>query len=351
MSDGRILSGQQFDPRGDTTVLTYTEQVQDYDKNVSPQVVGVEGVDGVEITPMDAAAAKVRTWDLAAIQAQLATSVIKVAGKTTVDLPDVLTAIAATYNKDFGTGVGSHPTSKQGLEVVGAGSGSLHPTASAQASASIVVDISPSITTYRNLKVPCTHAFFYMALPVTTAQILTRLATAALFGAPVTDLPVFRPKIHSFVLKGGQLALRQSADTEISCSESSDVTSHTKAYQSGDEYSKEVGVSSKTVTIGPVINGTINISGGTSDTTGIVTISVDASCVGISGSINLSPITNTPAALSGTVSASVTPTSASATSPTGIPTTGLYLVDLTPDIGEYGYAFIHAEVVDFSVYA
>lgn len=351
MSDGNILSGQQFDPRGDTTVRRFTEQVMDYDKSAAPRTVGVEGNDGVEITPMDAAAAKVRTWDLAAIRAELAASVIKVPGKTTVDLPDVLTAIAATYNKDHGTGAESHPTTQQGLEVHGGGSGSLRTSATAQASASIVVDITPSITTYRNIKVPCVHAFFYMEMPVTNAQVLTRLASAALFNATVLDLPIFRPKIHSFVLKGGQIALRQSADSEVAGSVNAAETVWSKSFQYGDGYSKEVGVSIRTKEIGPVINGTVNISGGTSDTTGTVSISVDASCLGLTGAIDIATIDNTPAAVTGSASASVTPTSASATSPTAIPTSGLYLVDLNPDIGEYGYAFIHAVVVDFSVYA
>jgi len=350
MADGEILSGQDYQPQGSGITRRFTEQVKDYDKATatSAMLTGSEGTAGVEITPMDRAAAKVRTWDLTGIAAELAASVIKVAGKTRVDLPDVLTGLTSTYNQPLGVGAGSHPSSQQGFVATGtSGSGSLNPRATAQASAAILPDLQPAITTYRNLLVPCTHVFFYSPIPVTIATVLSRLTT--IMSATVTDLPVFKEKIYTFTLKGMQVSIRQSAETRVSAAYSDSGGNISKSYDYGDDKAGEVGVSVKTITLPPVINGSITISSATDSQA--VSISVDASSMAITGDVTVSAITNTPTSLSATASAAITPSSISATSPASVPTTGLYLVDLQPSIGEFGHAFIHAVVVDFSVYA
>lgn len=349
MSDGAILSGQQYDKRNNI-VEPFTEQVKDYTKPLSgPQLTGSESVAATEITPMDAGAAKVRTWDAAAIATELAALVIKVVGKTTVNLPSVLTSLTMTYNKNVGVGEGSHPTANQAFIVTGAGSATTHIQSQAQASASIIPDIIPAITQYSGVLVPCTHVFMYMATPVTMVALLAKLSSAAVMNATVLDLPVFKSKIHTFILKGMQFSLHQSADTDVSFSFNDDVSHWSKSVQWGSDKSTDAGLSNKVVSVGPVLNAAITI--GSSSDTITATVTVDANSAAVTGSVPISAITNEPTPHSATATGSVSPTSISATSPTAVPVTGLYLVELNPDIGEYGLAYIHAVIVDFTNYA
>lgn len=347
MSDGNKLHGQQFDPRGPGLVLPFTEQVKDYGGAVDARVTGDEGDEFTEIHPIDKGAAKVVEWDSAAIADEMENFVIKVAGKTIVDLPDVLTGLSVTYNSSSGNGLGSHPKENQALVVTGAGAASARIVSSAQASAAMSVELIPTITRYGGKKVPCTHCFFYSPLPVTLATILSRLTT--IMGETVTDLPVFKEKIYTFVLKGGQVSLKQSADSDIGFSFNTDVSHWSKSVQWGSDKSVEVGITSRPMIIGPVINDSLSISNSSDNLSASTTVSANTNAV--TGSLSIDAITNEPSDLQGSAEASVEPSSISATTPAAVPTSGLHLVDLDPSIGEYGHALIHAIVVDFVNYA
>ena len=353
MSDGKILSGQQFDPRGTMLVRRFTEQVQDYAKGVSPQTTGLEGTDGVEISPTDGAAAKIRTWNLAAIAAEYEASVVEFPGKVTVDLPDVLTSITATYNKSSGSGASNHPVSQQFFYILNGGSGNLSPKATAQASAAIIADVTVNITNFRGIQVNCQHYYFYLTSTATLAQIIDKLAIIPSCGI-VKDLPIFKPETKQIKVYGGQVSLQQSANTTVSSGFTEDknnvVKTTSQAFEFGDGYSKEVGVSTKVITIPPTIHAALSVDGLTTDTE-TVTVTVVANSCPIFGPAPLNTIINEPTPIQATVNAGVTPASLSATSPSTIPTSGKYLVAHTGDIAEYGFTLIHAVVVDFGQYA
>jgi len=355
MSDGIIAHGQQFNPRGTGLKLRFTEQVQDYTGTDAARVTGAEGNALTEIAPIDRAAAKVRVWNLAAIAAEYEASVIEFPGKVTVDLPDVLTSITATYNKSSGSGASNHPVSKQSFLVLNSGSGSLSPKATAQGSAAIIADVTVNITNFRGIQVNCQHYYFYLTSTATLAQIIAKLGTIASCGT-VKDLPIFKPETKQIKVYGGQVSIQQSANTNAGLSFNSNkdnvLTSSVSSFEYGDGNSKEIGVSTKVITIPPTIHAALSVGGLTTDTeTVTVTVVANSLPLYIGANMVVPTIINEPTPLQATVKAGVTPESLSATVPSAIPTSGKYLVAHTGDIAEYGFTLIHAVVVDFAQYA
>ena len=353
MSDGIIAHGQQFNPRGTGLKLRFTEQMQDYTGTDAARVTGAEGNAVTEISPIDRAAAKVRVWNIAAITAEYEASVVEFPGKVTVDLPDVLTSITATYNKSAGSGASNHPVSQQFFYVLGSGSGGVSPKATAQASAAIIADVTVNITNFRGIQVNCQHYYFYLTSTATLAQIIAKLATIPSCG-PVKDLPIFKPETKQIKVYGGQVSVQKSANTTVNTGFGVDknkkVTSSVRSLEYGDGYSKEVGVSTKVITIPPTIHAALSVDGLTTDTE-TVTVTVVANSCPIGPTVVVNTIINEPTPIQATVNAGVTPASLSATSPSTIPTSGKYLVAHTGDIAEYGFTLIHAVVVDFGQYA
>jgi hypothetical protein len=349
MSDGKKLAGQQFNPRGAGVVIPYIEQMVDYDKtnDGSVQLTGSENVVATEITPVDAASAKVRTYDLAAIAAIYEAVVFSVPGKTTVPLPNVLTSVTATFNKTHGDGQSLFPVTQQGAASAGSGSSSVSPHATAQSSAAIIADVEYEITNYRDILVDCQHYYFYLTGVSTMAAALTKVA--ALAGATVTSLPIFKTRTHQITAKGMQVSLQANASTSATVSASEAASSW--SYEWGNGYSKEVGVSTKVVTIPETIHGTITIASPTDSDTATVTVKADSLALYINATPIVPAITNSPAAITMTANGSVSPASLSATSPASIPTSGLYLADVNGSIDDYGFVLIHATVVDFAQYA
>lgn len=354
MSDGAILHGQQFDPRGVGIKRRFVEQVLDYDGPDAARVSGAEGNAATELDPIDRAAVRQRVWDVAAITAEYLAANLSFPGKTVVSsLPNVLQSYTVTYNKSSGAGADNHPISQQGHVITGGGSGSLSPRSRAQGSAAIIADVTWNIKTLQGVQVDCTHYYFYLASPITLAQVLTKLAVLA--GVAVTNLPVFKPQTHQVKVYGGQVSLQASADTTVglgwSENSSGTVTSTSKRFEYGDGYSQEVGLTTRILTIPPTIHGTLTVTGATTDTE-TVTATVVADTMAVSGpTVSIPAILNSPTPITATVTAGVTPTSLSATSPAAVPTSGLYLVDHDATPAEFGLLLVHAVVVDFAQYA
>lgn len=347
MSEGAILAGQQYEPGKDRT-FRFTEQAKDYTGANDARVTGSEGAAATDITPLDRAAAKVRTYNLAAIVALLEAEAFVTPIKLVLsDLPDVLTAVTVTHNNQKGNGAANYPVSQQDFLITGSGSGSLSPRASAQASVAILPSIVPTINdSYRRRKVNGRVVVFNVAADVVTiATILTRLGT--ILSVSVTDLPVFKPVQVALAAMGQQFSVQQKASSTASASVSG--TSNTVAYEYGDEYSKEVGLSEKVEIIPPTIHGSITIS----DPTGSqqATVTVAANTKAISGAAAIGAITNEPTPITVTAESTVAPASISATSPASIPSTGTYLVDVAGQQDDFGVTQIRAIVVDFTQYA
>lgn len=310
------------------------------------------GTARTEIRPVDYARQRNRTYDYTALEAAYAASVVQFPGKTVVDLPDVLESITVTYNKSTGSGASNHPVTQQWFQIVNGGSAGLSPKAQAQGSAAILADVTWEIARYGGISVDCQHYYFYLTSAATLAAVLAKLAT--LGAGAVQSLPVFRPRSHQIKVYGGQISVQATADTQASAGWSQNnagvITSYARQWEYGDGYSKEVGVSTRVLTIPPTIHGAISVSGLLTDTE-MVTVTVKANTVSQGPIVSVPAITNEPTPVTATVTAGVTPTSFPATSPGVIPTSGKYLVAATGDPVDFGYTLIHAVVVDFAQYA
>lgn len=332
--------GQDYNARFNV-VIPWTETT------IAP---AASGTASTEIRPVDFARQRNRTYNFANITAAYAASNITFPGKFTVDLPNVLKSVSVTYNKSEGSGASNHPTSQQYVSFTAKGSGSIAPTSTAQASASIIADVTYEIEYYQGISVDCTHYYFYLTSTATLAEILTKTGA--------TSLPKFRPRSVQIVAFGGQVSLQQSADSRISAS------SESYSQISGDGYSTEVGVSSKVITIPPTIHNSITVQGQTTQTaTASVSASADITQLvyhkkkgSTDGTVDFTiPPTkvglfNSPTPRYAEVKAGVEPTSFSATSPASIPASGKYLVACSGDPVDYGFTLIHAVVVDFAQY-
>ncbi|CAB4146302.1 hypothetical protein UFOVP1319_13 [uncultured Caudovirales phage] len=328
--------GQNYNPKLNL-VVPWTETT------IAP---GASGTAKTDINPVDYAKQRNRTYGsvTTAYDAVFFSGV----GNTVVDLPNVLTSLSAVYNKANGAGVASYPSGQQGGLVVGGGSLTTNPSNTVKASASIQPDLIFAITKYGGIKVPCVHYYFYLTGSVDINAVIAKLATQSI---TALQLPVFRTQSYTFTLQGSQAEVQVTAKTAVTTSfdtnSASAVTRSAYAYEWGSDYSENVSTSIKSVTIPDVIHSGFSITASDSET---LSVSADGSTMAHGTVVNVAAITNT-ISRSKTANASVSPSSISATNPTTIPTSGKYIVDVSSEIGEYGYMLVHAVVVDFSVYA
>jgi len=356
MSDGngKILSGQQYDPSLGI-VKRFTQQMLRLNENglAAAKTSGAEGDAATELIPVDEAAQRATVFDVSQIQTDMAAIYTK--GETTVNLtaklPSVLTGLSVVFTKDSGAGASNHPATQQYFLFLGSsGSGGVQPTASAEGSAAIVGDLIPVIVDPFAPTVPATVYTFYMAENSTRAQVLARLT--ALAGATVNDWPKFKPVALNFIVKGGQVALRQSADSTAHIAVGPNGGSANKTF--GDSYSRSVGVTSRSIEIRPTIHAAITIASATDSATATVDVDADTILVsGTSGSYTaaVAAYANNPAQLSDTANGSVTPDTVAATTIASIPTTGLYVAEIDYGEGDYDMVKYRVAVVDFSWFA
>jgi hypothetical protein len=340
-SSGDLRQGQNYSPRSNRSVR-FTEQTMD--------IASANLLLGnllTEIIPIDKQSAKVRVYAPTAADYDNYSEVLS--GTTNLQLPDVLTGITVTFNKNELNGAQAH--SAGNLDSRGPGSFTFAPRATAQGSASIMPDAQIDIQQTWAQNVPIKHYGFYMPVNSSDAAILTKLTTLA--GATVSAWPTFRPVAHTLTLKGQQISLSQSVEANETISASAeDVWSW--QYADGNGYSKEGGVTVRSIRIPPTIHGVITPSGpdGTSSSAAVTTtISVSIATVATtvpSPPITLTGSTYAPAPLTETALASVTPITFAATTPSAIPTSGLYLLELNPGEQEYGYQFLVATVFNFA---
>lgn len=354
MSDSTTRSGVQLDLQRGPLSIPFTEREYDYtnpNSDATARVTGQEAVSGVDQTPLDRDAAKVRTYDIAAIQAAaLAQDPTVTLGKVRVPLPDVLTSIAVTYTKSSGAGTSSHPAANQQGVISGAGGVSLDPRASSQGSATI----SPTITWRKkspsSVLVNCENYFFFAASPMTMATALTKINTVA--PSAVLDLPLLYPEEVMFLTKGGQVSVRAGADTSIHIAKSDAASTSSGDVEYGTDSSLEVGQQTQRDVIPESLHNTFTLTASDSQT---VTVTGDSSTIALAaGAITISAITNT-ISVTGTAAASIVipylgTAVIPATTPVDIPHTGRYLVAIEGSEDIAGLVLVHATVVNFVQY-
>lgn len=342
-ANGVALPGQQFNPNS-VIVIPFTEQVVNGRDNLAIFL----DAPNTEIVPIDENAWKVTVFDLTEIDAAFDAQVYSFPfyiNLSALDLPNELVSLAVDVNFANGVGANSHPETQQGFYFFGSGSGSVSPRSSSQGSASILLDVQPVIKYHNQGKVLATRWTFYMAENFTTAQLLTRLGV--LTGATVLTLPVFHPVSATLTLKGVRGSVAAEASSQVSVSDSPN--NYSGAYEFGGGTSEDLDVSSKTVVLPPTIHPLITLA--TTSHGEIIVAAANANTLEvITTNIDVLPITNVKiTALH--LTASITPTTVAATVPTAIPTTGLYVVDLTTRPFEFNRVEVIADVVDFALLA
>lgn len=344
--DGRIKHGARYDEQRDA-VLTYTEQVQDY-----RQADALVGTAKTEVTPQDRQASVVRVWS--GTIADLDSYFAAFAATTSIGgLPDVLTAMTVTFNKNHGDGESIHDV---GTAVSAGTSGGLNvdPTASASASAAIIPDIQPAIQPTIANNVPVIIYVFYIKGDVTQAAVIAKLLSAS--SLTVLAWPKFRPVSHVFTLVGQQKSVSQQADSHSQNRWANDSLSYAISPFDGtrsDGFSLDTGISIRTIQLPPTIHGSITLSASSSTQTATVTVTANIPAIVGSGiAPSFDAVVNEPDPITITVTGSISPSSLSATSgQASIPTSGLYLLDVTsqPDIA--GYNIVRATVFDFAYFS
>lgn len=350
LTPGQPLAAQRYLPQWDV-IERYTAQVVGYTgASGELHLTGFEGNAGVEITPVDEGAARIEIPDLDALRAALLAIHHSWQTRISVALPNVLTAVTVVWNENYGEGSDSHPASR--ISGVASGSAlltvSASPSATAQSSATLMPDVQTVIKYYsesgRSLQ--ATNYTFFLFGSATEADILTKLATLIGGSPDLQFLPVFIPQSHVLTCMGQQVSIKQNADSRLSLT--SNAENEAASAESGNGGQVDTGATVRPMVIPPTIHGDITLSDYSMSRT--VTTSVDASCPVIASSTGaaIGPISNAPSGLSLTAVGLVTPHTLASTTPTTVPSSGLYVPETNIALADYGLLLVHAAVVDMS---
>lgn len=167
--------------------------------------------------------------------------------------------------------------------------------------------------------------------------------------------PHFKPEPLTFLCLSQETSVQQNAETSASVALSD--TSGSAQFSRGHGSSESNGVATKKIQFSPTLHAAIDLATQTPTTskTSTVTVTVVANtplitATGTGGTTEVTAKTNAPTALSKSVTASVNPTSIAATSPTAVPTSGLYLFPFEPQLDIFQLPLVTARVIDFSYF-
>lgn len=363
MSSGKLVQGQKYDPKDGFTV-PFSQQMHE-----SEVAAAMQGNAATEIIPQDAAASLVRIygppdgWE---------TEVLELFDTVSFQLPDVLQSINITYN--YAHGNGGKDSSVDCYSEGMAGGLNMSPSNTCQASASIVPDATIGIAQVWAQNVPARKLIFYMQGDITQAALLARLD--AITGTTVNLWPAFKPEPITLSLQGQSKSIQQTAESSHMDRWSLEgIGSLSWNIEVGDGYSVETSTTTKTMQIPPTIHGEITVTGegggidlgsytptvdevaeiaaGTLCIVGITT-TVDASLDGITGAggaPSFPAVPNTPTPITAVVRGRAKPGTIPATTPSAIPTSGLYLFKTDAQKWHDDINVVQVVLVDFSYFA
>ena len=354
-SDSSRRFGTEFDVRTNRRYSFY-EQDPNYTGTKLLRKTGLEAQAATDQNPIDRFAATVRVYDASAFLAAeqdktpIARPITLSLGEK---LPPILNSVQAHFSKSGGTGTSDHLATNMFIAIANAGSGSLDPRSSAQASASIIPGITWDIDTWhQRALVDGTIYEFTDASGLTNAQIIARLLAQS--AVTVEALPKYKTKSLQVVLKGQQVALQQAADSQASISVNLDSGTSSASKSKGGSDSVEKGVNIRVETIPDCIFSTITISPNTDSQSVSVAVKANIPTVPSTGTALITGFDNEPTALSGSAEASVTfkngSNTAGPTSPAALDTSKKYIVDKNTREDDLGTCKYEITVVDFAQY-
>lgn len=334
MSDGRQLRGQQYDT-DKNIVRPYTQQMMD--KTHADTLVGNART---EISPNDRDSSEVKVFDdvtnaILGIT-HIFTSYVNLSGK----LPDVLLALSITYNEVKGEGQYTE-------DAFGSSGGSassalaFNLSGSAQSSYTVTADVNALIKSYFATNYPATNYMFFLATDPTQANVIARLALPP-FSLTVLPWPSFRPQRHTLTITGQQMDI--NVRTKIDQAAGASVGNSYLVQSKGRGFALSGGSNIRTIELPPTIHNAIQFQG---ETDKVATVSA-TSATTIVGGQNFPSAQEVLTKASPMLRASVRPTILAGTSPTSVPTSGLYLLDVISAPDELGLMKVQAVVVDFT---
>lgn len=318
------LDGSTYIPELDI-VAAYTEQV------VTPPV-DVTADAHTEYNPIDQYKSLKRTIipPTAALDAYL----VSFPSNTTMNLPETLLNIEVVWAEDVSEG--SNSSDWEGAATGPSTSLDGSESGSASSSAALVPQLLIDTVQTPAANIDTTSHFFFLPIPVTKSDILTKLGASA--------WPVFRPEGHTIVLNGmkASIGASASAKAEYQVGPSNEMYSVTRG--EGTQY--DVNAVFQTINLPPMLHAAISIAGEISKT---ATVNA-ASAIGWVGFGGFPSVTVDSEAEK-TINGFISPSGFAATSPAAIPTSGTYLIDCRVEPYKWGYARIFAETLDASVFA
>jgi hypothetical protein len=335
---GEVLHGQLLD-KDFRVKIPFTQQVQNFKQGGSSPNLNSAGY---EITPIDANSTEDKHFDYTALDAAKLALFWQNPTFISFSVPDELTALTPIFATSKGTGSGtSTPTA-----VSSGSTWSVSVTASNQGSSSLdyLPDLQPSFKTFDTSNVPAIECYFFTSESSTLASILTLLTTK--LGDTVLAWPAFRPALHTFTLIGQSLDLSCNASIQLSASASSGNTSGATNGSTSIANQKRTSIRSFDITR-PVLHGALTISPSSASDTVSVTAGASVTASGSASGTAGAGDTVGPV----TITASISPTSLSATSPAAVPTSGLYLKEIVPQANDGDLFLQRAIVVDFAYFA
>lgn len=332
---GPLLQEQEYLRQLDVQIPTTRQRVKS-------TAAGV-GTNRRTIRAINKNVSEVVTIDQSAIAAVLNAYVLAFPSTASViDFPPILTAIKAVTSSSKEDG-----TYKESSTGAGSGTNFFHSNeASARVSggASIAPDLIIETTKLWARAVPIVSYFFFMPLPVTLAQILTKLST--LTGATIAAWPRYKPQSHTIIVTGGSKSAEAQARAKGQFSSSSSGFSYASTVGQGT--SKRTVSSIRHVHISETIHDVITID--TSQFQGSESFSVRAEAAGevtILGATLGGDIVEGPNTF--TVYAGITPATLPATTPTGVSAlTGKVILHSNGEPFGYGFARYTAEILDMA---
>lgn len=336
---GQLLHGQLHDKQF-RVAIPYTQQDTGFAYGGQSQN---QGNPSAEITVIDANATQDKIFDYAALDASKLALFWQNPGFISFQLPEELLGLTAIFSTSKGTGAGlsvPHAESHGSSWSVGV-SASNH----AGSSLDFIPDLQPDIKTHDASNVPCIECYYFTTGNTTLAATLTFLTTK--LGATVLSWPNFKAKRRSFTLKGQSLTISSTANVQLAGSASG--SSSAVSDNAGYDYSIETKSTVRSIDYPPYLNGSLTITGvGGTPWTASDTIGVSAAA-SLTGSGNLSgSVVGGTSVPPQTVTGLITPHTLSATTPAAVPTTGLYLKDITPQASDGDLFLQLAIVVDFA---
>lgn len=335
-SDGKLLHGQRVDPTTGV-IQPYTRRVMNYDDSGN---TGVEAAARTEIAPIDSKAATVEVFDALSVSTLNADFFRGWSSSVSVKLPPVLTGITTAFNT--AKGEGGYIEEGDGEAIGTSASLSLSLSGQAQASLSIIPDVQPLIRQIWTDVRAMNYTFFIASGTITDANIRSALGT--LLGSTVNAWPVFKPVSIVLTLKGFKISINARATIQQSVSISDSTESQSWSEGEGTGYDVENIV--RTVEIPPTIHDNITIS--STSVSDNIDLEVDISWP---DNTNWPARSANPVVSTSNFTAEVTPTSIGATSPSSIPSTGLYLYESSIKDFSPGVSFVHAVVIDAAQFA